>query len=261
MRRSSKGVEILSVLFLAALAALIWQFGEDALNRRRELQGLTSLEFFIPSPKHIVGTFIEHFQQIQSEFFATLSRSAVGFLFGALLALATLVGFELLPLLRRLSLPFAFAANSFPILALAPVLVLALGQGSYASIVSVSAVVTYFPILLTIDAAMLRVPAAMLDVVSLYRATKSQRLFFVKIPLTLPALFTGLRLSLPASFVGAIVGEWMGARTGVGRLMILSIYQMNPGLMYSCMIESAAICSLLAGLVTAVERRALFWNR
>jgi len=248
-------------LFTFAAILFTWQVTENIVNSLRRKQERTSLEFFIPSPINILNSFITNFPNIQTSIGDTLLKAAIGFTIGAILALIFAIAYFLWPRLRGSTLAIAYTVSSFPITGLAPVIVLAFGQGSKLSIVAVAVLVCYFPILISMDGAFHMIDKKFTDYLHIYGATRLDLIRYVLLPLSMPAFFVSLRLSLPASIVGAIIGEWMGANHGVGRLMILSVYEMKAGLLWACMFEVATVCAATALAVEAIGKKVVFWDR
>lgn len=221
---------------------------------------MTSLEFFIPSPRSIADAALAGWQAILRETAATLQKAFVGLLAGSVFAIVAVAVFSAWPSIRTISLPLTYGLNSFPVVGLAPAVVLAFGQGSFLAIAFISALICYFPVLLTLDAAVQRTPAEYVELLKLFNASHSQELRLIRLPLALPSLFIALRLAAPASIIGATVGEWLGSRDGIGQLITISIYQLRPGLLYACLIELPVISALRVIMVRAIEVRTVAWS-
>ena len=248
-------------LLLIILIVVIWQIATDRVNEVRAENRQTSLEFFFPSPRNIFNSFIDNFSNIQSSIGNTLVKSFVGFIIGVFLAIAIAMLYYIFPRLRNATIPVAYAINSFPITGLIPIIVLTFGQGTFLSVVIVSILICYFPMLITIDGAFKNIDQRYVEFLRIYKANRLQILKYANIPLTLPNFFVSLRMSIPASIIGAILGEWMGSGKGIGRLMVLSVYRMEAGLLYACMVEIALICAVLTLLVELLGRKVVFWNK
>ncbi len=245
---------------IVAVFLLAWQFGETAYDDRRMAVGLTTLKVLVPTPSMIFDDARGQFLIMQEAMGNTLLKAGIGFFLGAGAAVLVASLYTLVPLLRALSLPLAYASNSFPIFGLVPVIVLAFGQDSIMTISVIAALLSYFPILITVDAALHRTPADLLELGDIYSASRWMRFRLIQIPTAMPALFVGLRLSAPASIVGATVGELLGSSTGVGNIVAVALYQLQSGLMYAMLIEVAAVCGLVALAASLLERKVLRWT-
>lgn len=248
------------IVGIVSIFVLIWQFGESQYDARRMSVGLTTLTVLVPTPSMIFGDARAQFMVMQTAMGSTLLKAGVGFALGAGAAVLVASLYTLIPWLRALSLPLAYASNSFPIFGLVPVIVLAFGQDSILTISVIAALLSYFPILITVDAALHRTPADLLELGDIYSASRWMRFRLIQIPTAVPALFVGLRLAAPASIVGATVGELLGSSTGVGNIVAVALYQLQSGLMYAMLIEVAVVCGLVALAASLLERKVLRWT-
>jgi NitT/TauT family transport system permease protein len=167
-------------LILVLLILFSWQIAENIINANRLANNETGLEAFIPSPITIGNTFIESGGLILNQSVYTFSKAMAGFIIGVLSAILIAFLFLLLPWLRSISLPLLFGINSFPIVGLAPAIVLALGQGSFTSIVFISVLICYFPTLITLDTAFNNVDKDVLDLMHVMNASRWQVTRYVR---------------------------------------------------------------------------------
>jgi len=247
-----------SVLFVFIVFAL-WQIIEDRVNQQRFEEGKTSLHFFIPTPLDILEAAQEDADSIGRALVQTLQKAMFGFALGALLAFAVALIYQIMPFVRMTTLPVAYAIQSFPIVGIAPAIVLAFGQDSFLSIVAVSAILTYFPILLTLDDGFHQVSQEFLEIGELHNASKLQMVVYIKLPIVLPRFFTSLKLAAPVSIVGATIGEWIGSSSGIGRLITLALYQLKPGTLYACLFALALVSASTVLIVSLVQRIVFPW--
>lgn len=261
MKRAALFPRILLPVILLISIFAGWQYIEDSINVVRRKENMTSLEFFIPSPRTIAAATIEKWQEILDNTFQTLQKAIAGFTIGLILALSMAILLLVVTDLRSIVLPFAFAVNSFPVVGLAPVIVLAFGQGSFLSITAISAIICYFPVFLTLDTAFHSKNQEYLDLIHIYNADRFQALWFVQLPLAIPSLFVALKLAAPASIIGATIAEWMGAPKGIGQLVTVALYQLKPGLLYACLLEVALISAMTVWLITRIEFLLFPWIR
>lgn len=246
---------------LILLTVVIWQYSEDQINATRKISNLTSLEFFIPTPLAIYSSFTENWSQILTGVFQTTSKALSGFFLGSLLAISLATIYDMVPILRSTTIPFLFALQSFPIVGLAPAIVLAFGQDNIGSIVLISIILTYFPVLLTLDGAFQNTPNAYIELGIIYGANKWQLIKYYKLPLAIPSLITAMKLAAPASIIGATMGEWLGSSDGIGRLIIISLYQMKPSILYGCLIVLAIVSACTVSSINLLGKILFPWTQ
>lgn len=250
----------LAVVFIL-LILFVWQIAQDYHNEKRLQANLTSLEFFIPSPRSFFTAFRNNWDVIQIAMFATLQKSFFGFFIGATLAICVVSLYFMLPWLRSATLPMAYAINSVPVVGFAPIIVLAFGQGSFSTIAFLAAMVSYFPIVITLDSSIHNIDRKYVELLKVYNANSVQMLKYVYIPLTLPNFFIAIKLAIPASLIGAVIGEWMGSRTGIGNLMMICMYQLKPGLLYACLFQIAIVSSVIVLTLGIIKNKVLPWTK
>lgn len=248
-------------IFIFFILLTIWQVVEDRVNVQRLENNETALEAFIPTPLTIIKTLNNNWHNILTELMYTLRNSFFGFIIGVILAVIFAVIFLFLPFIRNLIFPISFAINSFPVIGFAPAVILIFGQGSYWSIIFISTLICYFPTLISMDTAFRETDKDLIELMHVLNASKLQILFKVRLPMAMPYLFLSMKLAIPASIIGATIGEWLGARHGIGQLITISLYQLKPGLLYASLI-SITIASTFSILILMGIQYFLFpWKR
>ncbi|QRN81397.1 MAG: ABC transporter permease subunit, partial [Nocardiopsis sp. BM-2018] len=182
---------------------------------------------------------------------ATLRIALVGVAFGAGTAFVLALLMSEIPLVRRALMPLAVVLNVTPVVAIAPALVVAFGFGMTPKVV-VTAMTT----------GLRSVPSPVLHVFQTLHASRLEVLFRLRIPSSLPYTLAALRVVLPLSIVGAVVAEFVaaGSSGGLGTMIRNSAATARLDYVYAAITCLAAMGVLMLALVTAVERRLLFWH-
>jgi NitT/TauT family transport system permease protein len=185
----------------------------------------------------------------------TLSEILLGLAVGATTAVAVGVALGKSVVVERVLSPYIVAAQSVPILALAPLLDIWFGGGLLARVL-ICALIVFFPIAI---ATMVGIRSADPLLVELFRslgATPAQRTTRLEIPSALPVIFGGLRVGVTLAVIGAVVAEWAGASSGLGVLINIANQGLfDTPLMFVALATLAVIGIGLHGLVVSVERR------
>lgn len=252
---------IVPVFIVVVGILLSWQFVESRLDISRLDNGQTGLAAFIPYPSTIFETFISKGDIILSETSVTLEKAFLGFAVGTIFAVLVSVVFIYFPFIRTLYMPVAFAINSFPLVGFTPAIILIFGQGSWVSIVFVSALISYFPTLISLDAAFREIDKELLELMNMLGASKRQILFKLRIPLSAPYLLLSMKLSIPASIIGATMGEWLGSRNGIGQIITISLYQLEPGLLYASLFTITLSGVFCIALLEVIQYYVFPWRR
>ena len=149
----------------------------------------------------------------------TWREAGIGFLVGALLGLILATLFVHSRLLERAFVPYVIASQTIPILALTPVVAFALGRNVLAVVV-VATYLTFFPVTIAMIRGLRSFDPRSLELMRSYAASPWQVYWKLRLPSSLPYLFTALKISATASIVGAIIGEDVGAiQNGLGRVI------------------------------------------
>jgi NitT/TauT family transport system permease protein len=185
----------------------------------------------------------------------TLSEILLGLAVGAVSAIAVGTALGKSVVIERVLSPYIVAAQSVPILALAPLLDIWFGGGLLARVL-ICALIVFFPIAI---ATMVGIRSADPMLVEMFRslgATPGQRTTRLEIPSALPVIFGGLRVGVTLAVIGAVVAEWAGASSGLGVLINIADKGLfDTPLMFVALVTLAVIGIGLHGLVVSIERR------
>jgi NitT/TauT family transport system permease protein len=191
----------------------------------------------------------------------TLAEALAGLTCAFVVAtLLAVLAAEFLPL-RRAIMPIAVVLNVTPVVAIAPALVVAFGFGSAPKII-VTAMITFFPLLISMFAGLRSIDRDALDVLRSVDASRADILWRLRVPSSLPFVFAALRVCLPLSVVGAVVAEFVsaGSAQGLGTTITVASSNSNLPVVYAAIICLALIGVGLWLIVTVAERRVLAWR-
>ena len=217
--------------------------------------------FILPSPLSVWVRFVKAIQDGSLPYHTgvTLSEIVLGLLAGVLFA--TVVGYILgkSRSLERVLSPYLVASQAIPVVAIAPLLVIWLGDGILSKVV-ICALIVFFPVLVNTIVGVRAVPTALYDLMNSLHATRSQILWKVEVPASLPVFLGGLRIGATLSVIGAIVGELVSAEKGVGFLLQLGDFQYDTPMVFVAVFMLIALALMLYGIVTLLERKFLKWQ-
>jgi NitT/TauT family transport system permease protein len=217
---------------------------------RSGIAGLT-----IPTPVSIAEIYL------QPRFAALLYRSAlatassallglaIGILLGTATALVSHVSAALRPGLDRL----AVTVNAIPAIAIAPIFVLLVSRDFTPTLLA--AIAVFFLIYVAVSSGLHTPSSRLLDMLATFGAGKWQRLRYVELPSALPSFLGGLKVSVTAAMIGAVVGEWFGAPTGLGIVILNTMQNFQVPLMWAAVMLVAAISLSGYGLAHLAEKR------
>jgi len=188
--------------------------------------------------------------------FFTWREAFVGFVAGSLLGFVLGMLFAHSKLLERALLPYAIASQTVPILAIAPMIVSALGAG-WLPVAVISAYLTFFPVTINTLRGLLSPDPMALELMRSYAAPAWAVLWKLRVPAALPYIFTALKVSATGSVVGAIVGELPSSRSDGLAAAILrhsGNYASEPEKLWATIVIAALVGILFFSAVSLVER-------
>jgi len=188
----------------------------------------------------------------------TLSEIILGYIAGCSFGLALGVAISQTRGLEAVLRPYVVAFQSVPKVAVAPIIVLWLGFG-LASKVAIVALITFFPVLITSLAGFNAVDLERIELLRSLSATRWQIFTKVKFPSALPYIFAGLDMAAAFAVVGAIVGEFVGAQSGLGVLLLQLDSAMDIGGSFAVLIVLSLMGIAFSFFIHAVQVRVLYW--
>jgi NitT/TauT family transport system permease protein len=191
----------------------------------------------------------------------TFSSTALGFLLGTALGIALAIGIVYNRTMDMSVMPWVIASQTIPILAIAPMIIVVLNAVGISGLLPkamISMYLSFFPVVVGMVKG-LRSPGAMqLDQMRTWNASPAQTFWKLRLPSSMPYLFTSLKIGMAASVVGAIVGELpTGAVAGLGARLLAGSYYGQTIQIWSALIMAATLAAVLVGLIGLVQRMTL----
>ena len=215
--------------------------------------------YLLPAPEDVARLLYENRVMFLQNGWVTVQEVLVGFFASVLIATPLAITVVLNRTLERALMPLLVMSQTIPKVAIAPLFVVWLGFG-FLPKVAVAFLISFFPILIAAIAGLKSVETDMLDLVRSMGATTGQIVWKVRIPTALPQFFSGLKISICLSVVGAIVGEFVGSDKGLGYLLLTSAGDLNGRLTYATIVILVIIGMVLFGAVCQVEKWVIPWH-
>jgi NitT/TauT family transport system permease protein len=218
------------------------------------VKGLDIPLLILPPPTNIALNLLENLQNgyLWPHMTATFIEIMGGFLMGSILGVG--LGFIVAQsqFIREILHPYIIASQAMPKLALAPLLALWFGFGYFPKIVIV-ALISFFPLFENTVTGLSFVDQEKVALFRSLRASSYQILVKLRLPTAIPYLFSGLRVAVILSVVGAVVSEFIGANKGLGALIIVSQGMLDTPLMFSVFILLTLIGIILYKIIDIIE--------
>lgn len=270
--------KIVPVLTILAALVVIWYIAAVFMNapfqrdmdQRNNITPTTS-EFIsatlsqpkpiLPAPHQVAqnvfeNTFLRKLSSNRSLVYhagVTLSSTALGFALGTMLGILIAVGIVHIRALDCSLMPWIIASQTVPILAIAPMVIVVLGSINITGLIPKALISTYlsfFPVAVGMVKG-LRSPEVMyLDLMRTYNASAAQTFWKLRVPASVPFLFTSMKVAIAASLVGAIVGELpTGAVAGIGSKLLAGSYYSQTIDIWAALVAGSVLAALLVAIV------------
>jgi ABC-type nitrate/sulfonate/bicarbonate transport system permease component len=237
-----------AAIVLAALVG-IWEAWVRAFDTR---------PYILPAPSAVWDAFLETRGTLPEHVWTTLSEALLGLGIAAGAGIAIAVVLALAPFARRVLYPILVVSQTIPMIVLAPLLVIWFGFGMTPKVVVV-ALFGFFPICVATSDALLSADEDMVGLVKSMGGGRLARMWYVLVPSALPAFFAGLKIAATYAVLGAVVGEWVGAQSGLGIYINRAQRGFSTDRVFVAVAVIALISIALFGLVHLLARLVTPW--
>jgi NitT/TauT family transport system permease protein len=242
-------------LLPAGLLALVVLLGVEGLVRGYDIPLAQ-----IPPPSAVVQKLWESRNVLLRDTNTTLLETLIGFLIGGSLGVVMAIATQHYPFLERGLMPYATLFSSVPIVALAPVVIRAMGV-DWQSKAVVVAITVFFPMLLNTARGLAEVSPLQLDLMRSYAANSSRTFLDLRIPNALPFIFTGLKTGAVLGLISAIVAEFFGANgSGLGFRIVVEIGTVSLDTVWAAIVVASFLGITVYNLLALLERRVTGWH-
>ena len=248
MKRANRG-NLPALIFLFALL-MLWQLGAMEVNAA----------YILPTPLQI----LQKLWELRVILFtvhlpATMTVTAIGLLISMVLGLGLAVVMDGSPLVQKCLYPVVVASQTIPTTAIAPLFVLWFGYGIWSKVL-VTVLMTFFPITITVYDGFRSAKTEMSELLETYGATRRDIFCKIKVPCALPYFFSAIKMAVPLSIIGAAIGEWLGAQSGLGYFSRRMMTQLDGAGVFAPIVLLSAVAMLAVALVELLERRVVRWR-
>lgn len=237
-----------AVLVLSALA--VWELGVLITE---------APEYLLPAPSAVVGALLSDPGRFLPAAGVTLGQALAGLALGGAMGLLMAAAITFWAHLEQGVMSLALLIKSTPIIAVAPILTIWMGFGPGPKIV-VTALLTFFPVLINAVEGFRSVDPAVADWFRSIDAPDGQYFRHVRWPSARPFLFAALKVAAPLSLIGAVVAEWIGASSGLGRQMWLAYNNLDMPALFAAVVVLTGMSAAVYRLVVTTERRTIHWT-
>ena len=226
-----------SAIFLAIIL-MLWQLGAGHMDAA----------YILPTPMGILRKLWELREPLfMIHLPATMKVTAIGLVISIVLGIGLAVLMDASSVVEQTT-------------AIAPLFVVWFGYGIWSKIV-VTILMTFFPITITVFDGFKSVKREMEELLISYGATKKDIFIKLKLPTALPHFFSAIKMAIPLSVIGAAIGEWLGAQSGLGYFSRRMMTQLDGAGVFAPIILLSAIAMILVGIISLVENILIKWRK
>lgn len=245
-KKTGKG-DLLALLFILAL---LWQLGAMRVNA----------SYILPTPVQI----LQKLWELRVVLFtvhlpSTMLVTFVGLAISLVLGIGLALLMDIRPLWQQMLYPVVVASQTIPTTAIAPLFVLWFGYGIWSKVL-VTILITFFPITITVYDGLQSSKVELEELLLIYGATRLDVYLKVKVPCALPYFFSAIKMAIPMSIIGAAIGEWLGAQSGLGYFSRRMMTQLDGAGVFAPIVLLSAAAMLAVALVSLLEKRVIRWR-
>ena len=248
MKKANRG-NLPALVFLFVLL-LAWQLGAMKVDAAYILP--TSIQILQRLWELRVPLFTVHLP-------ATMLVTGVGVLISLALGLGLAVVMDWSPLLQKCLYPIVVASQTIPTTAIAPLFVLWFGYGIWSKVL-VTVLMTFFPITITVCDGFRAAKTEMSELLQTYGATRWDIFMKIKVPCALPYFFSAIKMAVPLSIIGAAIGEWLGAQSGLGYFSRRMMTQLDGAGVFAPIVLLSVAAMVVVALVSLIENKVVKWR-
>ncbi|MBK5248003.1 MAG: ABC transporter permease [Actinomycetales bacterium] len=241
------GLYMLPVVMLL----LVWEAATHVFGIQR---------FLLPRPGDVLSTLWEKREILLDESWVTFQESLLGFLLAVAVAVPVAVLLTFSKIAARTIYPVLVISQVIPKVAVAPLLVVWMGFGVAPKIL-LAFLVAFFPIVVNTATGLNNLEPKMIHLARSMGASTWQTFVYFRLPSSLPIFFAGLKVGVTFAVIGALVGEFVGAGSGLGHLTVIAMGSLNTELVFASIIVMAAIGVAMYVAIEILERLLVPWSR
>ena len=212
--------------------------------------------YVLPAPSQVVGSLVTDWSVLAGHAGVTMMEALAGMAIALVLAVTLGIAMDAFPAVKSGLYPVLVVTQTVPMIVLAPILIIYLGFGLTPKILTV-VLMCFFPVVVSFTDAMGQMDEEYVHLVRSFGAGRWEAYRLVKIPAAVPGLISGLKVAATYSISGAVVGEWIGAQSGLGYylLRVKNSYMLDK--VFACVLVIVALGLCMNGAIRLYQMFAM----
>lgn len=214
--------------------------------------------YILPPPSRVIRALYRDAGLLFIHGRVTLMEAGVGLLIAVFTGSGLALWMDQSKLVRRIVYPYLITSQTVPIVTLAPLFAMWFGFG-YLPKILIVVLVCFFPVTISLLDGLASVDRELTDLMRSMGASTLQQYRWVKLPAALPSFFAGLKISGTYSIMGAVIGEWVGGRMGLGVYMLRVRQSFATDRVFAVIVVIVMLSIMVLKLIQFIERKAMPW--
>jgi ABC-type nitrate/sulfonate/bicarbonate transport system permease component len=235
MKKISKAAPVLVILALLLIWELVVQLAGIPL-------------YVLPAPSDMMTAFVTELPTLLYHAGVTMMEALVGMAISFVLGIIIGILIDAMPTFRSCIYPILVVTQTVPVIVLAPIFIIYMGFG-YAPKILTVVLMCFFPIVVSFSDGLGEMDRGYLDLVRTYGGSRFQLYRIVKIPAAMISLISGLKVAATYSISGAVVGEWIASKSGLGYYLIRAKNAYMLDKVFACVLMIVLLSLMMNGLV------------
>ena len=215
--------------------------------------------YLLPTPQAVVERLATDFRFLMHHSAVTTYVTLAGFFLSIAIGIPLAVAIVSSPVIDKAVMPWLVLSQTFPKVALAPLITVWFGLGIMPKVM-VTFLVAFFPVVVSSVVGLRSIENDMIELADSMKATRLQKFWNFRMPLALPSMFSGIKVAVAFSVVGAVIAEWVGATQGLGYLLLSANATLDTSLLFAVLVCLTVIGIVLYYAVEWLERVMIPWH-
>jgi NitT/TauT family transport system permease protein len=215
--------------------------------------------YLLPKPANVLLRTVSEIRYLAAHSLVTTYETLGGFALSVIIGIPLAMLIVASPMLDRALMPLLVLSQTFPKVAIAPLLIIWFGLGLLPKLL-IGFLVAFFPVVISTVVGLRSTEAEMIELARSMRVSAFKMFWMFRFPNALPNVFAGLKVAIAFAVVGAVIGEWVGSTEGLGYLLLKANADLDAEFLFAILLMLMLIGIVLYYAVELLERMLIPWH-
>ena len=213
----------------------------------------------LPTPLQVLQALVQESKTLSEEAWVTAQECVYGFALALGVGIPIAVVMTYSRIANQMFYPLLVASQSIPKVAVAPILLVWFGTGIQSKL-AMAFIIAFFPVVVDTATGLRSTSPELIELARSLQCNRLQTFFKIQLPSALPSIFSGAKIAVTLSVIGAVIGEFIGSNKGLGNLLLTANSQLDSPLVWAALVVLSVLGIVLYGLVVVAERLLMPWG-